>query len=113
MFTSAIFSATSKSSFPFPPSKHQNFNGQDVYKFDVILFKSPRLCRYYKMQYFHKRSALILDHMDTYAAACKSPEVGMALAGIQGLFTPWRGFCSAKIPGTFSKHKGSAGLSTA
>lgn len=51
--------------------------------------------------------------MDTYAAARKSPEVGMALAGIQGPFTPWRGFCSAKIPGTFNKHKGSAGLSTA
>lgn len=51
--------------------------------------------------------------METFAAARKSPEVMAALMGIQGLFTPWRAFCSAKIPGTFSKHKGNAGLSTA
>ncbi len=67
----------------------------------------------YSINVQYKLSMLIVDSMDTYVAACKSPEVGTALTGIQGPFTPRRGFCSAKIPGTFSKHKGSAGLSTA
>ena len=97
--------------FPNLPFNIQIF--QRHYVFKLIYFHSPHLSHYYTIRYFHKLSVHVLEYMDTYATACKNPEVGKALAGIQGLFTPRRGFCSAKIPGTFSMHKGSAGLSTA
>lgn len=97
---------TSKSGIAFLSSCYYQYVYVDIYN-RVI---NPVLSLYCKI--FKLLSVAILDHADTYAPACKSPEVGIALAGIQGLFSPRRGFCSAKIPGTFSQHKRSAGLST-
>lgn len=84
---------TSKSGIAFLSSFYYQYVYVDIYN-RVI---NPVLSLYCKI--FKLLSVAILDHADTYAPACKSPEVGIALAGIQAFSLPGEVFVQPKSLG--------------